>query len=155
MDLRGSSRRAMPTLEALQKIKTDLSQNQRQPDKISCNKATIRDVVHKPESYVLDEVEEQTPTGQKLELLRIMSNIHYSPEDIDSVGQSFNTKNYLDKKEIDKLIRIIVKAHKENKPYQDSLNKLVKCAEKIVADKEESIKPNRVENILIYVGKNA
>ena len=155
MNIRGSNRSAMSTLEALQRLRVDKSQNQRQPDRITCDKAAIRGIAQKPESYVLEEVGEQTPTGQRLELLRIMSNIHYSPEDIDIVGQAFGTKNYLDKKEIDKLVRTVVKAHRENKPYQDVLNNLSKRAREIVADKEESIKPNRVENISIYVGKNA
>lgn len=155
MSLKGSSRSAMSTLEALQRIRIDDAQNKRQPDRISCDKASIRAIAEKPESYVLEEVEEQTPTGQRLELLRIMSNIHYSPEDIDIVGQAFGTKNYLDKKEIDKLVRTVVKANKENKPYQDVLSSLLKRAKEIAADKEESIKPNKVENILVYVSKNA
>jgi ERCC4-related helicase len=155
MNLKGSNRSAMTTLEALQRLKTDETQNQRKPDRITCDKASIRVIAQKPESYVIAEEGEQTPTGQKLELLRIMSNLHYSPEDIDIVGAAFGTKNYLDKKEIDKLVRTVVKANKENKPYQDTLNGILKRAKEIVADKEDSIKPNRVENILIYVGKNS
>jgi ERCC4-related helicase len=155
MNLKGSNRSAITTLEALQRLRADESQNQREPDRISCDKATIRGIAERPESYVLEEVGEQTPTGQKLELLRIMGNIHYSPEDIDIVGQAFGTKNYLDKKEMEKLVRTAVKAHRENKPYQDSLSSLLRRAKEIAADKEESIKPNKVENILIYVGKNA
>lgn len=154
MNIRGSNRSAMTTLEALQRLRIDESHNQRHPDRITYNKATIRGIAEKPENYVLEEVDEQTPTGQRLELLRIMSNIHYSLEDIDIVGQAFSTKNYLDKKEIDKLVRTVVKANKENKPYQETLNSLLKRAKEIVDDKEESIKPNRAENILIYVGKN-
>jgi hypothetical protein len=154
MSIRGSNRSAMTTLEALQRLRIDESQNQRHPDRITCDKAAIRGIAEKPENYVLEEVDEQTPTGQRLELLRIMSNIHYSPDDIDIVGQAFGTKNYLDKKEIDKLVRTVVKANRENKPYQDILNILLKRAKEIAADKEESIKPNRAENILIYVGKN-
>lgn len=154
MNTRGSNRSAVTTLEALQRLRIDESRNERQSDRISCDKAVIREIAQKPESYVLEEVGEQTPTGQRLELLRIMSNIHYSPEDIDIVGQSFGTKNYLDKKEIDKLVRTVVKANKENRPYQDVLSSLLKRAKEIAADKEESIKPNRVENILIYVSKN-
>ena len=155
MNLKGSNRSAMTTLEALQRLKTDETQNQRKPDRITCDKASIRVIAQKPESYVIAEEGEQTPTGQRLELLRIMSNLHYSPEDIDIVGAAFGTKNYLDKKEIDKLVRTVVKANKENKPYQDTLNGILKRAKEIVADKEDSIKPNRVENILIYVGKNS
>jgi ERCC4-related helicase len=154
MNMKGSNRSAMSTLEALQRVRVDESQNRRQSDRITCDKVVIRGIAQKPESYVLEEVGEQTPTGQKLELLRIMSKIHYSPEDIDIVGQAFGTKNYLDKKEIDKLVRTVVKASRENKPYQDMLNSLLKRAKEIVADKEESIKPDRVENVLIYVGKN-
>jgi len=154
MSIRGSNRSAVTTLEALQRLRIDKSQNERQPDRITCDKSAIREIAEKPENYVLAEVDEQTPTGQRLELLRIMSNIHYSPEDIDIVGQAFGTKNYLDKKEIDKLVRTVVKANKENKPYQEALNSLLKRAKEIVADKEKSIKPNRAENILIYAGKN-
>jgi len=51
-------------------------------------------------------------------------------------------------------VRTVVKANKENKPYQDVLNSILKRAKEIMADKEESIKPNRAENVLIYVGKN-
>ena len=78
MNTRGSNRSAMTTLEALQRIRIDKSQNERQTDRITCDKAAIRGIAQKPESYVLEEVGEQTPTGQRLELLRIMSNIHYS-----------------------------------------------------------------------------
>lgn len=155
MDSGGSGRSAVTTLEALQRLRTDDTDNVRQSDRISCDKALIRSVAQKPESYVLEEEAEQTPTGQRLELLRIMSNIHYTPEDIDCVGRTFNTRNYLDKKEVDKLVRTVVKAHKENKPYQEPLTSLMRKAKEIDADKETSIKPNRAENILIYVSKNA
>jgi len=100
MNMKGSNRSAMTTLEALQRLRVDESQNRRQSDRITCDKAAIRGIAQKPESYVLEEVGEQTPTGQRLELLRIMSKIHYSPEDIDIVGQAFGTKNYLDKKKL-------------------------------------------------------
>ena len=154
MNRTGGDRGAISTLEALQILRTDVRQNKRKHDNISCDKGKTKAIVEQPSSYVLEDEEEQTPTGQKLELLKIMRELHYSPDDIDTVRKSYMTKNVLDKKEIDLLIRRIVKARNENKPCQDNLKKIVSKANEITNEKEERVKPDRAENILCYVNEN-
>lgn len=154
MNRNGLERTVISQLIVLQDLKTDISENTRKKDNISCNKKFLIEKINNPDNFIEEVSEEQAPRGQKLKILNIMKNIHYSANDMDLVRGSFYTTNYHDRKEIDRLVRIIVKAESEDKPYQNNLNLLVSKANEIKSKKKQVVKPNIVEPVLVYVREN-
>lgn len=150
----GSEKSIVPAMEALHYLKTNEDDNQRTTDQISISKKLIKELAVNPEIYLSKTEDETSPSGQKLEILKIMAHLRYDIDTIELVEKSFNSSNHLAQKEISKLIRAIVKANRENLPFQKKLDDLVKLAKELDQDKEAILYPDRVRPILYYAKDN-
>jgi ERCC4-related helicase len=150
----GSAKSLVPTMEALHYLKTTQDDNERSEDKISFDRKLIKETAIDPEIYLSDTEDEIAPSGQKLEILKIMAHLRYDIEVIELVEASFATSNHLAKKESTKLIRAIVKANRENQPFQNKLDELVKLAKSLDQEKEAILYPDKVTPILYYAKDN-
>ncbi len=153
MDKDSANIHLIPYLEALNILKTEVTDNERFKDNISVKKESIVNKASDIEAYTFTPAEESAK-GLNIKLLRLMSELNYDIEDIEIVDEALNTKNYHEKRNIIKLVRKISRSQKENKPYYDDLTKLIIIARDIKDNKEEPILPNNVKQILYYVSSN-
>ena len=102
-----------------------------------------------------DSDDEQAPVGQQAELLRLIYELQYSIEDINTVRESFQTKNILLKRQINQLQRKVLQARKAQKPHLDELNELIALAKKTLIEAKPTVKADRVEPTLYYAKSNS
>ena len=150
----GSDFQAVANLQALEWLRTSKEDNERQPDRISINREKIMGTLKRNLFVYADEDEVQAPVGQQAELLRLMYELHYPNEDIDTVRGSFQTKNVLLKRQINQLQRKVLQARKAQKPHMDELNELIRLARKTDSEIKPTVKADRVEPTLYYVKTN-
>lgn len=150
----GSDFQAVTNLQALEWLRTTVDDNSRGLDRISMNREKIMEVLKRNLFVYADGDDVQAPIGQQAELLNLMYGLHYSNEDIGCVRLSFQTKDVLSRRKINILQRVILKSRKEQKPYLDNLNELIKLAHKADVDVKPTTKADRVEPILYYAKDN-
>ncbi|MEK6558203.1 MAG: SNF2-related protein [Candidatus Margulisiibacteriota bacterium] len=140
-------------LHALNCLKTNSDDNQRIQDKIM-DKQLVITKAEAIDSYASGHYEEITLKGQQKQIMEILVEYHYPFETIRQVRDSFQTTNFLYKKDIDMLLRQIIKIRKENKNFQPYLAKLIQIAQSIAEDKADVILPTHVKPVLYYVREN-
>lgn len=144
----------VPQLQALEWLKTDKTNNERQPDKISADKAGIKEKINSQIYDYLEDHETGAPVGQQTELLRFMFELHFSEEEIGQVEKSFGTSNVFVKKSISALTRKIMKNKKDNKECFSIIKELVETAKNAYNEDDGGLKCDKVEQILYYAVKN-
>ncbi|MDO8511773.1 MAG: helicase-related protein [bacterium] len=154
MNRNGEERSAMPVLEALRLIRTNETDNRRDVDKLTLDKIKLKEVADIPTNFSIGNEEASLPTGQKAMILRIMHDHNYTLEEIDLVGNAFNTHNHLLNSKMDNLVRDVAKAHRNQKPYNDNLKELIALAREAVAEEETIIIPNQAQSLLLYAREN-
>ncbi|MBU4485830.1 MAG: DEAD/DEAH box helicase family protein [Candidatus Delongbacteria bacterium] len=144
----------VPQLQALEWLKTDKTNNERQKDRISADKKEVKEII---ESLISDYHigrEMGTPIGQSKELLTLMFELHFIEEDILLVEKVMRSSNVFLRKEIQKLIRKVMKNKKENKEYYSTIKELVEKAKNDYNDSGDVNESINAEQILYYVVKN-
>jgi ERCC4-related helicase len=144
----------VPQLQALEWLKTDKTNNERQPDKISADKAGIKDKINSQIYDYLEDHETGAPVGQQTELLRFMFELHFSEEEIGQVEKAFGTSNVYVRKSISALTRKIMKNKKDNKECFSIIKELVETAKNAYNEDGGGLKCDKVEQILYYAVKN-
>lgn len=127
-DKDGNNFQAVPTLQALEWLRTNVTDTLRQYDAISINKHLIADLSSERINAYFEVEELGSPIGQQADILRIMHENHYEQSDIELVEQSFRTSNEFDKQLMIRLTRNIVRAKRDNLPYLEFLHELVTLA---------------------------
>jgi superfamily II DNA or RNA helicase len=150
----GTAFQAATHLQALEWLKAGMDDNERPDDKISVDKIKISKKTDSSVEAYLEEEEVGAPIGQQTEVLRIMYEQHCTEEDIERVESAFRTTNVLDKQEIRKLVRKIMKSKKENGGFVNYINELIEISENTMNTKEKDMKYDHVQQILFYVNKN-
>lgn len=144
----------VPPLQALEWLKTDRINNERKKDRISINKKEVKENINMRIYDYLGERESGTPVGQSKVLLLLMHELHFSEEDIIMTESVMRTSDVFLRKEIQKLIRKIMKNRKENKECFSFIEELVKKAKKAYNSSSEKNECDSVEQILYYAVKN-
>lgn len=150
----GTAFQACTTLQALEWLKTDTEDNKRTNDKISIDKIKISKKTDASVEAYLEDEEVGSPIGQQTEVLRIMYEQHCTEEDIEKVEAGFRTTNILDKQEIRKLVRKIVRLKKENDGTINYINELISISKLTANTKEMGMEYEHVEQLLFYVDRN-
>ena len=145
---------AITNLQALEWLRTTADDNKRAKDTISCDRVLVNDRAKKNIATYHDEDEAGAPVGQQAEILRLMYEQTYSIEDIEFVQKAFNTKNVIDKSKINQLVRAIMKAKRDNKPYLEDLKKLLAISRLTGDTVDEIVLPDEVRELLYYVKDN-
>lgn len=155
MNESGSDFQAVTNLQALEWLRATMQNNERQPDHISLDREKIMDTLKRNLFVYADSDDEQAPVGQQAELLRLMYELQYSIENINTVRESFQTKNILLKRQINQLQRKVLQARKAQKPHLDELNELIALAKKTLTETKPTVKADRVEPTLYYAKSNS
>jgi len=121
---------SVSNLYALNCIKTTSNDNNRIIDNVSV-KQPIISKAGSLDKYAAGHYQEITLKGQQKQIMDILVAYHYPFETIRQVRDSFQTNNFLYKKNIDMFLRQIIKAKKENKIFQAHLYKLIQIAQSI------------------------
>jgi hypothetical protein len=154
MNINGTDKSLVPIMEALHYLKTTEDDNERREDKISYDRKSIKQIAIDPEIYLSITEDTVAPTGQKKEVLKIMANLSFDIEKIELVQAAFNTSNHLAYKEVNNLVRSIIKANRENQPLQKKLDELIKLASNLNKEKEVILYPDKVIPLLYYAKDN-
>ena len=144
----------VPQLQALEWLKTDNRNNERQPDRISADKAAVKEKIETQIYDYLEDHEQGTPVGQSKELLALMFELHFTEDEILSVEKVMRSSNVFLRKEIQKLVRKIMKNRKENKECFSLIKELVEKAKIDYNDSEGGNNCDKAEPILYYAEKN-
>ncbi|HQO08713.1 MAG TPA: helicase-related protein [Clostridiales bacterium] len=144
----------IPSLQALEWLKTDKSNNEREQDRIGANKKEVKDIVNSRIYDYLGEKESGTPIGQSKALLNLMFELHFSEEEINMTENVMRTSDAFLRKDIQIIIRKIMKNRKENKECFSFIEELVKIAKNDYNGTEEANVCDSVEQILYYAVKN-
>lgn len=154
MDERGQSLQAVTSLQALEWLRCDENNNQRENDHISLDKQRIAETAdNRVETYFQDE-ELGAPVGQQRDILRILYENQYSPEDIEIVEKAFTTTNEFDLKRIAKLKRDIIRLSRIGEPHLELLQELVKVSKETLSKPKSLIQFDTVSQIAFYVREN-
>lgn len=149
----GDAFQAQLNLQALEWLKTTPEDNNRCNDHISIDKQLItKNAEEKSTSY--QEEDTGNPIGQQNDVLRIMFELHFTEDDFENVRAVFQTSNVLRKQEVNKLVRRIMQAKRENTSNIEYIQQLVAIA---ITDKNkpnEEMNYDHVTQSLFYVEKN-
>jgi len=154
MTREGSSFHAVTNLQALEWLKTSPENNERLGDNITINKKQISDKTATNIEAYLEEEETGAPIGQQANILRIMYDNHFHENELESVRMAFQTTNVLDKEKIKKLVRKIIKAKKESKPYLDMIRNIIAISENTFEQRQKQNMPDQIQSVLFYVKSN-
>jgi superfamily II DNA/RNA helicase len=140
-------------LQALEwlKAKYDTSE-QRLPDKINLNKVEITDLLKlRIENHTNEKKEYQT-TKQEQDLLRLMHELQFNINDIDTVRDGFATTNKIDKEAIKQLTRKIIQDRKNNLVPSDKIKELINIA-KDTFNHKKTLENHEKINLLLFYSK--
>lgn len=151
----GNSFQSQTKLQVLEWLKTTKDNNKRVEDKITVDRPAISNTVKEKTLSYHEVDEDKAPTKTELDVLRIMSEIQYSQEEIGAVMKGFQTRNAYDLKKIRVLTKTVSRLKKENKAYNDHLKALLNLCKSTIEDPDQPIKPDKVESILYYVKHNS
>lgn len=154
MERDGGQFQAVTSLQALEWLRCGIDVNDRMPDKISLDRSNIATVSdQRVESYFQEE-ELGAPVGQQRDILRILYENQYSPDEIDIVEQAFTTTNEFDLKKINKLKRDIIRASRVNEPHLELLQELVKVSKETLEKPKSTVQFDSVSQLAFYVREN-
>ena len=124
------SARAFSTLQALEILKVDETQNERRPDNINKDRIAINKLMSSSASVYMNKAEVGAPIGQERDVLRLLYELGFTPEEINSVRMSFKSNDLFLRKEVDSLKRKIMTAKRNGNTYQAYLTSLVEISVK-------------------------
>ena len=124
------SARALSTLQALEILKVDETQNERRPDNINKDRIAINKLMSSSASVYMNKAEVGAPIGQERDVLRLLYELGFTPEEINSVRMSFKSNDLFLRKEVDSLKRKIMTAKRNGNTYQTYLTSLVEISVK-------------------------
>jgi hypothetical protein len=139
IDASDMSTRALSSLQALEILKVDPSVNQRIPDTIKTDRVAIDALISSNASVYMNTAEIGAPVGQERDVLRLLYELGFEPEEINEVRLGFKSNDLFIRKEMDSLKRKIMSAKRNGNEYQSFLSKLLEISSKIkVKDQSES-----------------
>jgi hypothetical protein len=151
----GDDIQAVTQLQALEWLRTSVSDNARELDHISIDKILIRERASSGVKAYVEGAETGAPIGQEKHVLRIMYQHQLPEKDLEAVRLAFQTKNILDRQKISKLVRQIVKAEREHAGHITTLiNMLITIARSTTQPIDPSVRYNNSKDVLFYVKDN-
>ena len=146
------SARALSTLQALEILKVDETQNERHPDNINKDRMKINKLMSSSASVYMNKAEVGAPVGQERDVLRLLYELGFTPEEINSVRLSFKSNDLFLRKEVDSLKRKIMTAKRNGNTYQTYLTSLVEISVKPKLDSFVKAKNTVVatQTVLVY-----
>ena len=134
VDESSMSIQAVSNLQALEWLKTDPSDSSRKQDKIRIQRAEIKDLVESSAKVYIQEAELGAPIGQENDLLRILYDLGFEQESIESVRMAFKSRDLFHKRSIDQIKRKIMSAKRIGGTYHELIAELIAVAKKVQAD---------------------
>ena len=122
---------AISNLQALEWLKTSPTDSDRKQDKFKKQRAEIKDLVESAAKVYLQEAELGAPIGQENDLLRILYDLGFDQESIETVRMAFKSRDLFHKRDIDQLKRKIMTAKRNGSVYHDYLAEMISIAKKI------------------------
>lgn len=146
------SARALSTLQALEILKVDETQNERHPDNLNKDRIKINKLMSSSASVYMNKAEVGAPVGQERDVLRLLYELGFTPEEINSVRLSFKSNDLFLRKEVDNLKRKIMTAKRNGITYQTYLTSLVEISVKPKLDSFVKAKHTVVatQTVLVY-----
>lgn len=144
---------AIGTLEALDHIRTGLSQNERSRDTSSIEKVSSKTLMLKGALAYADSDEVGALIGQENTVLQILYQNEYSEDDINLVRDAFKTKDTFYKKDTNSIKTKIMTAHKNGSNNQPFLKEMISKALEISENKADDliIRPESAALVLAYI----
>ena len=122
---------ALSNLQALEWLKTDPTDSVRKKDNLKRNRTEIKDLVENSAKVYLQEAELGAPIGQENDLLRILYDLGFDQEVIESVRLAFKSRDLFHKRSIDQLKRKIMTAKRNGGIYHEYIAELIEIARDI------------------------
>jgi ERCC4-related helicase len=144
---------AIGTLQALDHIRTGLTQNERSRDASSIDKVASKSLMLKGALAYGDNDEVGALIGQENTVLQILYQNEYSEDDINLVRDAFKTKDTFFRKEITSIKTKIMTAHKNGSNNQPFLKEIITKASEIADNKADDIilRPASAALVLAYM----
>lgn len=144
---------AIGTLQALDHIRTGLSENERSTDTSSIDKVASKTLMIKGALAYGDGDEVGALIGQENTVLQILYQNEYSEDDINLVRDAFKTKDTFYKKDVYSIKTKIMTAHKNGTNNQPFLKEIIAKATEIADNKAEDviIRPASAVLVLAYM----
>jgi len=146
------STRALSTLQALEILKVDPSENKRLRDMVSKDRVAIDKLISSNASVYMNSAETGAPVGQERDVLRLLYELGFTAEEINGVRLGFKSNDLFVRKEMDSLKRKIMTAKRNGNEYQIFLARLLETSSKTKA-KAHSEKNRSVifsQTLLVY-----
>ena len=154
-DRSGTTTRSIPQLQALEWLRTDISNNQRLLDKIKLDKEQLKKILDIKAQTYEEEGVTNAEKPQERNVLDIMYESHVEEVDIDLVRQVYSTSNILAREKIRKLVRSIVQAKRDNLGYLNPMQALIELARQESLIAKPTNRPfDQVQQQLIYIKDN-
>jgi superfamily II DNA/RNA helicase len=152
IDASDMSTRALSSLQALEILKVDPSVNQRIPDTIKTDRVAIDALISSNASVYMNTAEIGAPVGQERDVLRLLYELGFEPEEINEVRLGFKSNDLFIRKEMDSLKRKIMSAKRNGNEYQSYLSKLLEISSKIKVKGQSESKRSVVssQTLLVY-----
>jgi hypothetical protein len=125
---------ALSNLQALEWLKTDPTDSVRKKDNLKRKRTEIKDLVENSAKVYLQEAELGAPIGQENDLLRILYDLGFDQEVIESVRLAFKSRDLFHKRSIDQLKRKIMTAKRNGGIYHEYIAELIEIARDIQAN---------------------
>jgi hypothetical protein len=147
---------ALPTLQALEWLKTTPEDNQRKIDKIMKDRVAISELISSSAKVYQNKAVSGAPIGQERDVLHLLHDLQFASEIINSVRLAFKTNDLYYRKQADSLKRKIINAKRVGGQYSIFLDELISIARKIDSEKDLKLETSVVSTTttLIYNNKN-
>jgi superfamily II DNA/RNA helicase len=144
---------AIGTLQALDHIRTGITQNNRSRDASTIDKVSSKNLMLKGALAYADSDEVGALIGQENNVLQILYQNEYSEEEINLVRDAFKTKDTFYKKEITSIKTKIMSAQKSGSNTQPFLKEIIAKAIEIADNKADDliIRPASAALVLVYM----
>jgi ERCC4-related helicase len=144
---------AIGTLQALDHIRTGITQNKRSRDSSTIDKVSSKNLMLKGALAYADSDEVGALIGQENNVLQILYQNEYSEEEINLVRDAFKTKDTFYRKEITSIKTKIMSAQKSGSNTQPFLKEIIAKAIEIADNKSDDliIRPTSAALVLAYL----
>jgi hypothetical protein len=144
---------AIGTLQALNHIRTGITQNKRSRDASTIDKVASKNLMLKGALAYADSDEVGALIGQENNVLQILFQNEYSEDEINIVRDAFKTKDTFYKKEITSIKTKIMSAQKSGSNTQPFLKEIITKAMEIADNKADDliVRPARAALVLAYM----
>jgi len=134
IDQADMSIQAVSQLQALEWLKTESTDSARKRDNLRIQRAEIKELVESSAKVYLQEAELGAPIGQENDLLRILYDLGFDQESIESARMAFKSRDLFHKRSIDQLKRKIMSAKRSGGIYHEYIAEFIDIAKRIQAD---------------------